>query len=178
MIPFLPLFSVAAATPPAPGTGLAAEYYYDLGNNSPDALAGAVFAYRTEGPINWDYLGGGGYSPSGEAVLTAYPYGTARSTDWAVKFSGRIYAPTAGVYTFKVPKDDGACLKIDGTVVLSVWGVDTSAPTGIIELTAGFHDIYLAFCQRPLSGAYVQLLWKKPSDSAFSLIPAANLYSS
>ena len=176
MIPFLPVSPGLSSLAPDAGTGLSAVYFEDLGNNAPTELSGTVFAERVEGPINFDYLEGGGSSPTGEATLVAYPRAIARSTDWAAKWTGRIYAPTAGLYTFKVPKDDGACLKINGSLVLSIWGTDTTAPEGIMELTAGFHDIYLAYCQRPLSGAYVQLLWKRPGTAAFTLIPAANLY--
>lgn len=175
MLPFLPLFAVSTPTAPGTGPGLSARYFTDLGNDDPDNLDGTVFADRVEGPINWKYVVG---EATPVAPLIPYPSTLPGSGDnFAVKFSGRIYAPETGIYTFHLYMDDGACLRLDGTRIAINWQSGINEAEGIVELSAGFHDLYLAYKQMALSGAYVQLTWKKPSDSSFSVIPAANLYS-
>jgi hypothetical protein len=174
VIPFLPLFR--ASTPPSTpsGPGLRAVYFTDLGNDDPENLDGTIFAQRTEGPINWLYLGSA--EQGGVAAYNTYPDSLPGTTNWAARFTGRIYAPETGLYTFKLYHDDGACLKIDGEVITSDWN-DVGRPEGIVELTVGFHEIYLAYKQERLASAYLQLGWKKPSDSGFSVIPVASLFT-
>jgi hypothetical protein len=175
VIPFLPLFPVSTPPTPAVGTGLSARYFVDLGNDDPDNLTGTVFADRVEGPINWLYLGS---AVSGLVAFEPYPESVPGPTNWAAKFSGRIYAPVSGLYTFQIYKDDGACLKIDGSTIASYWEIGSESISGIASLTAGYHDLYLAYKQRTASHAFVQLTWAKPSDGAFSVIPVENLYPS
>jgi hypothetical protein len=170
MIPFLPLLRQSGSGDPGTGTGLTATYFTDLGNDDPIALDGTVFATRQEGPIDWLYLGVGPGTPYGESLPG--------STDWAAKFTGRLYAPSAGLYTFAITADDSACLRLDGSTIASDWGISNGTITGIVSLTAGFHDLYLAYAQRPLAAAYLRLMWKLPGDGPFSVIPAANLYTS
>lgn len=170
MIPFLPLLRQSGSGDPGTGTGLTAIYFTDLGNDNPIALDGTVFATRQEGPLDWLYLGTGPGTPYGSSLPA--------STNWAAKFTGRLYAPSAGLYTFALTADDSVCLRLDGVTIASMWGIGTGTSTGIVSLTTGFHDLYLAYAQRPLNDAYLRLQWKLPGESAFAVIPATSLYPS
>ena len=82
--------------------------------------------------------------------------------------SGTIYLATAGTYSFGLAGDDGAVLYIDGTKVCSAsWG---SEGTGTIALTAGDHDLDLAFYEGS-GGQGFLVQWKCPGDSVWSPLP-------
>ena len=95
------------------------------------------------------------------------------STDhfW-VRASGTISISTGGSYSFGLAGDDFVALFIDGVEVCRAsWGYESS---GKISLSAGKHDIDIAFCE--LSGGqgfFVQ--WKKPGDTSWSPLPQSIL---
>jgi len=99
------------------------------------------------------------------------------STYVKVKFSGKISIPTAGDYAISLRAEDQAELRIDGALVAAKYSPDLSAnsfeTTATITLTAGQHDIDLRITSGDNPNG-VSLGWRKPGDSNFSIIPAAN----
>ena len=63
-------------------------------------------------------------------------------------YSGRITIGTAGAYTFSTSSDDGSVLFIDGTLVVdNNFFQGFATRTGTISLSAGAHDLVVAFYQ-------------------------------
>jgi len=96
--------------------------------------------------------------------------------EWfGIHFEATLIAPVSGAYYFKVTSDDGSNLYVDGTKVVDNDGVHAvSSVTGSIYLTAGNHDFVVDYFQGPRWYIALQLYWKKPGDSAYSLIPKDN----
>lgn len=95
-------------------------------------------------------------------------YANGSQNSFCAHASGTIYLATAGTYSFGLAGDDGAVLYIDGTKVCSAsWG---SEGTGTIALTAGDHDLDLAFYEGS-GGQGFLVQWKRPADSVWSPLP-------
>ena len=96
-------------------------------------------------------------------------------TAWfSVRFQGQINIPSPGAYAFQLNADDGAVLYIDGQVVANDDGVHSiqTATGAPVQMTAGMHSFRLDYFQGPPIYLALQLAWKGPNDSAFSIIPA------
>ncbi len=88
---------------------------------------------------------------------------------------GFLEIPNAGQYEFELTSDDGSKLWIDGKVVVdNDMEHSTESKTGKMQLSAGLHPIELRFFQG-VGDAIVQLKWKPPGQSAFSLVPTSAL---
>lgn len=99
-------------------------------------------------------------------------YANGSQNSFCAHASGTIYLATAGTYSFGLAGDDGAVLYIDGTKVCSAsWG---SEGTGTIALTAGDHDLDLAFYEGS-GGQGFLVQWKCPGDSVWSPLPQSVL---
>jgi hypothetical protein len=85
-------------------------------------------------------------------------------------WSGRLYAPTTGLYGFMITADDDGWLTIDSVPVISDPGaVIKSADDGTVKLLAGWHTIEVG--HRNIWGdAYIHLFWQPPGGNQ-SLIP-------
>jgi hypothetical protein len=93
-----------------------------------------------------------------------------------VQWSGYVYVPTNGNYTFYTRTDDGVKLYIDGVLSIDKWVNQSSTEWNTTKtLTAGYHSIQMDYYEN--SGyAVAQLSWKPPtSDKA--LIPSTNLFT-
>ena len=79
-----------------------------------------------------------------------------------VLWTGKLTAPTTGLYHFKITVDDAGWLNIDGHHVIEDPGeVGKSQDTGSIQLTSGAHSIELG--QRNIWGdASMRFLWQPP----------------
>jgi len=95
------------------------------------------------------YRSGTSYTPPGAFTNTPYAsVGGTRTTNFEVRWTGRFIAPTNGVYYFDTASDDGSMLWIDGTnVVYNNYFQGVTTRGGTINLTAGEHDIVIAFYQ-------------------------------
>lgn len=84
--------------------------------------------------------------------------------EWfGIRWTGKIVAPTAGLYKFKIASDDGSKLYINGNLVIDNDGVHAiRSRTGNIQLTAGEHDIAVEYFQGPRWYIALQLLWTPP----------------
>ncbi|WP_165920171.1 autotransporter domain-containing protein [Chthoniobacter flavus] len=101
-----------------------------------------------------------------------------------VEWTGVFNAQTAGTYSFFTASDDGSMLFIDGNVVVNnnnFQGV--TEQNGTVDLTAGYHDIVIAFYQGGggygLNASYTPPGGSKTllPNSAFQLITNATIGS-
>jgi lysophospholipase L1-like esterase len=123
------------------------------------------------------------------AALTPAASGTAaradltvakRAAQYAMRFTGFIAVPTAGVYRFTVTSDDGSRLAIGDQRVVDNDGMHgMTAVAGEIALAAGRHACTLDFHQGG-GGQGLELTWSGPGiaeqpipASAFSRAPTA-----
>jgi hypothetical protein len=154
--------NVASATPigfAGNGNGLAATYF----NNA--NFTGTTVT-RTDATINFNW---GASSPAS---------GIAKNT-FSVRWVGRIQAMESGAYRFRTLSDEGVKLWVNGKLLVDHWAphalrVDTSAA---ISLAAGTkYDIKMI--HRDGTGAAVaRLLWKRPGQAAFAVVPESQLFA-
>jgi hypothetical protein len=108
----------------------------------------------------------------GEAFSFELPFSPER---FAVEWRGRIDAPRAGLYRFKLLSDDGSRLLIEGRQVIDNDGVHGfTALDGEIELSAGRHPLTLQYFQNRGHAAFD--IWWSPPESALERIPESVLF--
>jgi hypothetical protein len=93
---------------------------------------------------------------------------------FSARYRGSIHIPESGVYTFRVEADDGARLRIDGTVVGE--GVTPGQPNSfdtMVELSAGEHPIEVEYFQQG-GGTALRFLWQH-GDEPFTPVPPSVL---
>jgi hypothetical protein len=96
--------------------------------------------------------------------------GSKLSTDFIAQFSGGIFVPITGSWTFHLTSDDGSRLYVDNNQV-----IDNDGYHGMVEvsqtvvLSRGMHSIEVSFFQGN-SGAGLTLAWSGPS-MAKQIIP-------
>jgi len=92
--------------------------------------------------------------------------------EWfGIRFEGRILIPADGVYFFRLTSDDGANFWIDGTKVIDNDGVHAPRTVdGTATLTAGPHPFRLDYYQGPRYLIALELFWKAPGESSYSII--------
>jgi len=116
----------------------------------------------------------GSSAGGGHVTDTGFPGGS--GDNFALKATGIITIPTAGVWTFLTNSDDGARVKIDGVAVINDDTLHaTSDRLGTVTLTAGTHVIELVFFE--LGGGEAIELFAAPGaqssyNSSFKLIGA------
>jgi len=138
------------STTSAASNGLAALYY----NNSPvqanfaslPALL-ARFGPNSPAPSQVNTATSMNFGNNGSGFPSPYNNG---ALGFAALYSGKINIATAGTYTFNTSSDDGSMIFIDGQVVVTNnfdQGYPGSTKSGSIALTAGMHDIVIAYNQ-------------------------------
>lgn len=96
---------------------------------------------------------------------------------FGIRWTGKIYIPTTGAYTFYTQSDDGVRLTLDGLRVVDNWTLhatveNASAP---MNLTAGqFVDVNMEYFENA-GYSIAQLKWSGPSIPK-ALIPQVNLF--
>lgn len=96
---------------------------------------------------------------------------------FGIRWTGKIYIPTTGAYTFYTQSDDGVRLNLDGVRVINNWTLhatteDASAP---MNLTAGqWVDVNMEYFENA-GYSIAQLKWSGPSIPK-ALIPQVNLF--
>jgi hypothetical protein len=141
--------------------GLIAKSYNMVGFNNRPPLPTENRLVSTQMVDNVDFDWGGGY------VLNSGLH-----EDVIVNFSGTIYAPTTGVYTFYSPADDGTKLIINGNLVIDDW-YDKGGGGSVVQvyLTAGSQSITLWYYENG-GGANVWLYWAVPGFG-MTIVPAS-----
>ena len=140
------------------GNGLLGEYFnaatWSANNEdprlwSPEALNGYVAGTNKIVEAS-SASAGTGFSFGGTGLLFPVPFneGNNKTLNLYARWSGTFVAPTNGTYTFQTASDDGSTLWVDDQMVVyndRYQGVVTRS--GTIDLTAGDHDIYIAYVQ-------------------------------
>jgi outer membrane protein OmpA-like peptidoglycan-associated protein len=99
------------------------------------------------------------------AFTQGFPGVTNRFEWFAVDYQGRIDAPRAGTYGFRLGSDDGSILSIDGTVVINRDGLRAySESIGKVDLTEGPHDFRLSYFQGPRYAIALRLWVTLPGE--------------
>ena len=97
--------------------------------------------------------------------------------DFQVRWSGDIYAPVAGNYSFRTHSDDGVRLFIDGVLVIDRWyDFPPTSYSGSIELEAGQHSLVLEYYENG-GGAQCYLYWTPPQLSESPVTPVGTSVS-
>lgn len=95
---------------------------------------------------------------------------------FSAEYRGKIYAPTAGAYYFATDSDDASEIEIDGKVVVGWYGPHGKSGNwshnGQVYLEQGLHT-FVYRMEEGGGGQDAHAAWKKPGDSAFSVIPVA-----
>ena len=106
------------------------------------------------------------------------PVPTIAGSDFSVKWTGQILAPTTGAYTFSTDSDDGIRLWVNGQELINDWvGHAETFDTGTISLTGGQrYNIEVDYYQNQ-GGAIAELMWAGPNFSQV-LVASNNLYTS
>ncbi|UOQ66358.1 PA14 domain-containing protein [Hymenobacter volaticus] len=177
LIYLLLLLRLAAAQPPVPvGTGLRGQYY-DGRNFEKLALT------RTDKTIDFNWTIG----PDGNHFVSPGP--GVPGEYFSVRWTGYVYAPVTGVYTFHMATDDGMRVWIGGRKVLDSW-VDQRVTryTARKKLTAGrYYSLRVEYYQVRWDSRVV-LAWQLPTKAAelespplideLDAIPSRYLYTS
>ena len=153
--------------------------------NAANNLLSSLNTSNTVNGLNYSYYEASSYSSLPVfSTVTPVKTGTTnsfditlanRSTAFSFNFTGYIYVPTDGQYTFYTNSDDGSNLYIDGVLVVNNDLVH--APTeisGVIGLRAGMHAISLGYFQQA-GGSTLSVSYAGPGISK-QIIPASSLY--
>jgi fibronectin type 3 domain-containing protein len=154
--------NVASATTSATGgtgTGLAATYFDNMD------FTGATVS-RTDPTINFNW-GTGSPSPSIGADT------------FSARWTGQVQAVESGSYRFQTSSDDGVRLWVNGQLLINNWTnhAPTTNTSAAVALTAGQkYDIKLEYYENT-GGAVMKLLWQRPGQTTFAVIPQSQLYT-
>ena len=95
--------------------------------------------------------------------------------NFVVHALANLTVPTTGQYTFRLRSDDGSELFIGDQLVIDHDGLHGAEDKdGTVELTAGMHALRVNFIEAG-GDQELTLSWKRPGDSAFSVVPNAAL---
>ena len=95
---------------------------------------------------------------------------------FAVRWTGDIYAPVEGSYELATNSDDGSLLFVDGQLVVDNDGLHGMRRRSVVlHLEAGWHPVRVEFFEN-FGGAGCELLWKRPDIPApFAPVPSSAL---
>jgi hypothetical protein len=120
---------------------------------------------RTDATVNFNW-GNGSPSPSiGPDTFSA-------------RWTGQVQAIESGSYRFQTVSDDGVRLWVNGQQLINNW-TNHSATTNTsaaVTLVAGQkYDITMEYYENT-GAAVAKLLWQRPGQSTFAVIPQTQLY--
>jgi outer membrane protein OmpA-like peptidoglycan-associated protein len=84
---------------------------------------------------------------------------------YSIRWTGRLHAPTSGVYRFTVEVDDGVRIWVGNKKIIDAWDLhDNMTFTGSVTLQAGkTYDLRVEFFNDILEGE-IKLYWVKPYE--------------
>ena len=108
---------------------------------------------------------------------TGFPGVRSDLVEWfAIDFRGTIEITTPGSYQFRVRSDDGSKLFIDNKLVVNNDGQhSTQDKSGSITLEKGVFDLKLPYFQGPAYEISLQLFYKGPGVTSWTLVPQSML---
>jgi len=128
------------------GRGLKAEYFA----NTKD-LQGKPTVTRIDPTVNFNW----GRGSPGEGI---------GNDNFAVRWTGKVIAPTTGEYLIGTTSDDGVRLWLDGKLIIDKWTNAAGTSTAKVKLEGGkSYDIRLEYYENTRDAA-VQLGWKTPVE--------------
>jgi hypothetical protein len=142
-------------------------------DNPANALPGIDYVY-VEGSYtvvpNFDTL-----TPVKSGTLSNVSLSPAqRTTNYAIQYTGYVYIPTAGTWTFYTASDDGSKLSIGGSQIVNNDGAHSlTEKSGSILLDQGWHAFKLGYFQGG-GGAALTMSYSGPGF-AKQAVPSANL---
>lgn len=87
-----------------------------------------------------------------------------------------LNVPADGMYSFKLSSDDGSKLYINGELLIDNDGTHSvQSKTGELELVQGPASLKIDYFQGPRTKIALQLFWKKPGDSEYTVVPSSVL---
>jgi len=92
---------------------------------------------------------------------------------YSVEWKGKLFAPTAGAYSFALNSVDGSRLTLDRRMVVDNPDGRTTIE-GAMDLTQGWHDITIRFSDKT-SGTQIYLYWTPPGTAERELVPSRYL---
>lgn len=136
--------------------GLVAEYFDNI-----ELIVPAVFT-TVSGNVDFDW-----YIGSPDPMVP--------SNYFSARFSGEVYAATAGGYKFVTFADDGVRVYVDGNLVIDNWNDQsyTRTESPVLNLTAGWHDIVVEYYEYEETAA-VRLFWTTPDNATERAIPISS----
>jgi YVTN family beta-propeller protein len=149
-----------APTGPNTGTGLAGSYFSNA------TLSGSPVLQRVEA-VNFSW----GTGPPAPGLP---------SSQFSVRWTGKVEATSTGNYVFQTKTNDGVRLWINGVLVIDDWTNTTNTQNNTstaVAMTANTrYSITMEYYENT-GAAVAKLLWKKPSASTYTAIPASRLYA-
>lgn len=153
-----------ASGPEGGWQGLYAEYF-----------TSSLSSVSSLSQINW------GGSPTAVAVVPNIEYASASTARYiggptlrfGVRFSGSVYIPADGTWTFSTNSDDGSDLWINGVRVVNNDGLHgMQVRSGTAVLTEGWHDFEVRFFNN-IGGQGLIVSYSGPTISASRVIPTS-----
>ena len=146
------LFFITIATPIYAQSGLQGEYFNGKDFNQKVAI-------RTDAELNFSWL-----EP---------PIKGLKETDYSMRWTGKLYAPTSGVYVFSAKVDDGIRVWVGNKLIIESWQLNNSAKMGgkIIMEAGKYYDLKVEYFNEILGGV-IELFWKTPDAQQPALIKA------
>jgi regulation of enolase protein 1 (concanavalin A-like superfamily) len=138
------------------GTGLIGQYFSQLYLRNP-------VMSRTDPKIDFSW---GWDSPASNIPGDGF----------SICWTGLLEPKVTGVYEFKTPVDNAARIWIDGRLIAAVWPFESPNSGGFVRLQAGkLVSIVVEFFE-VAGAANIQMQWKSPLDSDFTVVPTSALY--
>ena len=148
--------------PPSPST-FTTDFYYSPGSGSSPGF-GTLTHTNQQSTINQNWGSGG-------------PGNGVGNNDFQVKWTGEIYALSAGIHNFRSIADDGVRLYIDGQLIINDWtNHGATNRYGSIFLDEGYHNLEMHFYEDG-GGASVSLYWTPPGLAESLVTASVNLGS-
>ncbi|RSK50796.1 PA14 domain-containing protein [Hymenobacter rigui] len=147
------------------GTGLRGQYY-DGHNFEKLVLT------RSDPGIDFNWTIG----PTGDHFVSPGP--GVPGEHFSVRWTGYLYAPATGTYTFQVATDDGMRVWVGGKRIVNSWrGQPVAVVTAHLKLTAGrYYPVRVEYFQFDRDSR-AQLAWQPPTGSTEpESIPTRYLY--
>jgi hypothetical protein len=139
----------------APGIGVRGEYF-----DAPDFTNRILV--RRDPSINF-------------AWGTGAPVPTIEPESFSIRWTGRVFVPVSGTYTFIRESDDGVRLWVNGQLLIDAWTAKTSTSQATIPLEAGrLYDVTLEYFENN-NAATVKLSWIPPGGKR-EIIPEKFLF--
>lgn len=166
-------------TPADAGTMVTAMAFGSFDKGSGPSFAGNVYFIPDTTQVFPDVtmleLQGTVYAPKIDIAPQSWmqPIVKERVEWFAVRYTGTIDAPMAGMYAFRLSSDDGSVLAIDGMKLIDNDGLHSvQEKTAMVMLTAGKHALQLDYFQGPRYFLSLQL-WVTPPGGVEDVVKAA-----